>query len=242
MGQETVAAMLGAGEMELVGAYDRSGGEVCGFAVSDKFSDLLEATQPDVAVDFTHHGCSADLVRQALSRKVATVIGTSGLSPEDISILRNATEEHGTPAILVPNFAIGAVLMMKFAADAARYMPSAEVIEMHHDNKLDAPSGTASHTAHIIGQARQPGQYGVHGEVEKAPGARGGEVSGVRVHSVRLPGFVASQEVLFGAAGERLSLRHDSIDRKCFMAGVLLAVRNVRRLTGWNVGLDAVMD
>jgi 4-hydroxy-tetrahydrodipicolinate reductase len=162
------------------------------------------------------------------------------MTPEDLLRIEAACAETGVPALVVPNFAIGAVLMMRFAAEAARHMPSAEIIEMHHDGKLDAPSGTAKLTAERIAAARGA-------ETRRRPQtglaeARGQVVHGVTVHSVRLPGLVAHQEVIFGAPCQTLTIRHDSTDRRSFMPGVLLAIRRARELSGLSVGLDAVLD
>ncbi|QYK52844.1 MAG: 4-hydroxy-tetrahydrodipicolinate reductase [Fimbriimonadaceae bacterium] len=252
MGQEVVRAVSGAQDMELVGACDRTsdgattqsllGGTVTSLDIGNKLGAMLESSTPDVLVEFTHHASATDHTLSALKRGVAVVIGTSGISSEDQRTIKLAADEYGAPVLLVPNFALGAVMMMRFAATAAKYFPDAEVIEMHHEQKLDAPSGTAWHTAEQIAAARERSGYRAIGAVEKAKGARGGDVSGVQVHSVRLPGFVASQEVLFGGPGERLSIRHDSMDRASFMAGVLLAVRKVKELNGFHVGLDKLMD
>lgn len=253
MGREVVRAVSAAPDMELVGAFDRScdhasTGEMLGSGATDvpigqKLGAMLDDCRPDVLVEFTHLAGAADHAMSALKRNCAAVIGTSGLGSADLRSIQMAAEDSGTPAILVPNFAIGAVLMMQFAERAAGYFPHVEVIELHHDQKLDAPSGTAWHTAERIAAARgDNAPRRLQGEVQKAEGARGGDVKGVRVHSIRLPGYVASQEVLFGGAGERLAVRHDSVDRAGFMPGVLLAVRKIREKRGFLVGLESVMD
>lgn len=251
MGREVVRAVSGATDLDLVGAVDRaeagrSTRDLCGagvsdVAVSDKLGVLLDSVEADVMVDFTLAGVAPSNALSALARGVSPVIGTSGLSKEDLMAIRRATEDYQTPAILVPNFAVGAVLMMKFAEMAAGFLPHCEVIEMHHEQKLDAPSGTGVHTAEVVSAARSVSPGDAEGAVEKSAGARGGVVRGVRVHSVRLPGFVASQEVIFGGTGERLSIRHDSIDRQSFMDGVLLACREIRKHQGFLVGLDKLM-
>lgn len=252
MGREVVQAVSSASDLELVGAYDRSsefastgamlGVGVTDVAISNKLGAMMDECQPDILVEFTHLAGAADHTLNALKRGISVVIGTSGLSNEDQRAIQLSCESYSTPAILVPNFAIGAVLMMEFAEKAARYFPHAEVLELHHDQKMDAPSGTAWHTAERIAAARESAPRLPHGTVQKAPGARGGEVKGVPVHSVRLPGYVASQEVFFGGAGERLTLRHDSVDRASFMAGVLLAVREIRSRQGFLVGLNQLMS
>ena len=175
-------------------------------------------------------------------------MGTTGLNPKDLAELSELSEAAATPVFIAPNFAIGAVLMMQFAAAAAKFMPDVEIIELHHDKKLDSPSGTALLTAQRIGEAREAA--GVtptpipDGLIEKSPGARGARAENtgdVPVHSVRLQGFVAHQEVIFGGPGQVLTIRHDSIDRKSFMPGVVLAARKVRSLKGVVIGLEAVM-
>lgn len=253
MGREVVKAVSGAADMELVGCFDRSGefestgamlgAEATDLAISTKLGAMLDECKPDVLVEFTHLAGAADHAMSALKRGCAVVIGTSGLGTQDQRSIQMAAEDAGTAAILVPNFAIGAILMMQFAEKAAAYFPHVEVIEMHHEQKMDAPSGTAWHTAERLAAARgENAPRKLQGEVQKAEGARGGDVKGVHVHSVRLPGYVASQEVLFGGAGERLSLRHDSMDRASFMAGVLLSIRKIREQKGFLVGLEHLMD
>lgn len=251
MGREVLAAVSAARDLELVGAVDRGFGgascrDLCGedvpdLVVEEKLGALLDTCKPDVLVDFTHGGVAPSHALSALQRGISPVIGTSGLGFEDVNAIRDACEQYSTPGILVPNFAIGAVLMMKFATLAAPYMPYCEVVEMHHEKKIDSPSGTAMYTAELISGARAGTPDEVSGAIEKVEGARGARSKGVRVHSVRMPGFVASQEVLFGSDGERLSLRHDSMDRKSFMPGVVLACREIRNRTGFMVGLDALM-
>lgn len=252
MGREVVKAVSGAPDMELVGAYDRTsdfastaalGPDLPDVPISQKLGAMLDGCHPDVLVEFTHLAGAADHAISALKRNCAVVIGTSGFGSQDLRSIQMAVEDSGTPAILVPNFAIGAVLMMQFAERAAAFFPQVEVIELHHEQKLDAPSGTAWHTAERIATARgENAPRRLQGEVQKADGARGGDVKGVRVHSVRLPGYVASQEVLFGGPGERLSVRHDSVDRAGFMPGVLLAIRKIQGRNGFLTGLESLMD
>lgn len=252
MGREVLLAVSASSDLELVGAFDRSGdfattSEMLGLGVTDipifnRIGSMLDETKPDVLVEFTNLAGAADHSMSALKRGVSVVIGTSGLKNEDQRAIQLAAEEFGVGAILVPNFAIGAVLMMKFAEMAAAYFPSVEILELHHDQKLDSPSGTAWHTAERISVARESVPRRLTGTTEKAAGARGADVKGIPVHSVRLPGYVASQEVFFGGAGERLTIRHDSMDRASFMAGVLLCIREIRGRRGWLVGLEQLMS
>lgn len=252
MGLELVRAISRASDVELVGCFDRQhqgesigslAGVSCnGVMVAAKFGATLDECKPDVVVDFTHLSAAPDHALSSLKRKIPVIIGTSGLSTSDLSAIRDACNEYQTPAALIPNFAIGAVLMTTFAEQAAKFLPDVEVIEYHHKGKLDAPSGTALHTAERIAEARTQRPAAIEGAVEKVPGSRGGKHRDVTVHAVRLPGFVASQEVIFGSDGERLVLRHDSIDRACFMPGVLLTLRKIRSMTGFTIGLDKFLN
>ncbi|MDY0339735.1 MAG: 4-hydroxy-tetrahydrodipicolinate reductase [Coriobacteriia bacterium] len=246
MGSEVVRAVLTETDLDLVAAVDPGhAGEAVGEGTSLKYaSDLateIDATQPQVMVDFTHPSAVAGNVATALGKGVNCVVGTTGLPTETLEQLADAAAE-GACLFMAPNFAIGAVLMMRFAQQAARYMPHVEIIELHHDRKADAPSGTALRTASLIANARTyvpetPGR-----ETEIAEGARGALVDDVFVHSVRLPGLVAHEEVIFGEQGQTLSIRHDSIDRTSFMPGVVLAVRNVVGCNGLIIGLEQFME
>ncbi|MBX7133340.1 MAG: 4-hydroxy-tetrahydrodipicolinate reductase [Fimbriimonadaceae bacterium] len=243
MGMESVKALAQADGIEVVAAVDRVRIGETAYPGAPALSADLGAGLADATVllDFTHPEVAADNASLALSRGVAVVIGTSGVSRDQLDRLRVQAEEAQTPVLVVPNFAIGAVLMMQFAALAAKWMPSAEVIEMHHDQKLDAPSGTATRTAEIIASSRNQAPAVKEGTIMKVACARGGMVESVPVHSVRLPGLVAHQMILFGGPGETLTIRHDSLDRTSFMPGVVLAVRRVWELEGLRIGLDTVM-
>jgi 4-hydroxy-tetrahydrodipicolinate reductase len=180
--------------------------------------DAVAIEGHDAAVDFTQPDAVAQNIHAALAQGVPCVVGTTGLPPEELERIDAAARERGLAVFLAPNFAIGAVLMMRFAAQAAKYMPRAEIVELHHDTKLDAPSGTAKATAALIGE-------------------------GTAIHSVRLPGLVAHQEVLFGGPGQLLSIRHDTTSREAFVPGVLLALARLEDLpAGLTVGLDALLD
>ena len=228
MGTEVCRAVEAADGLELVGRFDAG-------------DDLGELGGADVAVEFSVPDASAGNVAHCVERGVHVVVGTTGWNDERLAALRTRLEAHPEVGVLVaPNFAIGAVLMMAFAARAAEFYESAEVIELHHPDKVDAPSGTAARTAELIGRARDDAGLG---EVPDATttdpdGARGARTHGIPVHSVRLRGLVAHQEVLFGQAGEMLTIRHDSFDRVSFMPGVLAAVRRVADHPGLTVGLE----
>lgn len=198
--------------------------------------------QPDVLIDLTSPEIGKVHLETALDHGVRPVIGTTGFTNDEINRLRNKTEEKGIGAIIAPNFAIGAILMMKFAQTAARYMPDVEILEMHHDRKLDAPSGTAHKTAQLISEVRKAKKQGHENETEDLPGARGAELEGMRIHSIRLPGLVAHQEVLFGGPGQTLTIRHDSINRASFMPGVRLSVETVLSLDTLVYGLEHIIE
>jgi 4-hydroxy-tetrahydrodipicolinate reductase len=233
MGRTSCAALAEADDVALVGGLARgySGEPLAPLVglpgdagrVYGDIAALCDGANPDVLLDFTTYPGTVRVATTALERGIATVIGTSGWTAEDRSMLSDTCDRSGAAACLVPNFAIGAVLMMRFAEEAARYFPTVEIVELHHDQKRDAPSGTARLTAERI--------------VRSAAG-----VSDVPIHSVRLKGLVAHQEVLFGGTGEVLTIRHDSLSRDSFMSGVLLAVRRIGTRSGLMVGLDALLD
>lgn len=242
MGRTVVAAVNADSELELVGAVDALAGEVDGMNVETNLDAALKKFSPDVMVDFTRPNVVFGNVMTALANKVSPVVGTTGLSDDDKEKIRALAEQNQTPAFIAPNFALGAVLMMLTARRIAKYMPDVEIIELHHDKKLDAPSGTAELTAKMISEVRPPHKQGHPDEQERLPHVRGAEVDGIRIHSVRLPGYVAHQEVIFGGLGQTLTIRHDSTGRDSFMPGVVLACKKVRNLTGLTVGLDKILD
>lgn len=237
MGAEVCRTVDGADDCELVAAVDpgaagRSLAEVAGVEADVEVADTLDAlvdAGAQVAVDFTHPDAVVDNVRWLLDHDIHAVVGTTGVTAAALEDLRARAGESAGNAFLAPNFAIGAVLLMQFAAQAARHLPHVEVIELHHDRKADAPSGTALRTAELIADARGEAPTHVGGD-DAHPGARGTRHHDVTVHSVRLPGLVAHQEVVFGGVGQTLTIRHDSLDRTSFMPGVLLAVRSVAEL------------
>lgn len=242
MGRTVVSAVNADNELELVGAVDAYEGEVDGMKVDTDLDAALKKYSPDVMVDFTRPNVVFDNVMIALANKVAPVVGTTGLSDEAKEKIRALAEANDTPAFIAPNFALGAVLMMLMAQKVAKYMPDVEIIELHHDKKLDAPSGTAELTAKMIAEVRPSHKQGHPDEVERLPHVRGAEVDGIRIHSVRLPGYVAHQEVIFGGLGQTLTIRHDSTGRDSFMPGVVLACKKVLNLRGLTVGLDKILD
>jgi 4-hydroxy-tetrahydrodipicolinate reductase len=252
MGREVSKAVCDDPELVLVAAVDTTNcGENIGplighpelsLEISEELDALTDA-EVDVAVDFTHPDAVLDNVDWCARHAIHIVVGTTGISQADLDRIRGLLEEEGNESnvFVAPNFAIGAVLMMRFAAQASRWMPSAEIIELHHDGKADAPSGTAMKTAEEIAKARPSGGEAKPSK-EVAAGARGGEVAGIHVHSVRLPGLVAHQEVILGGPGQSLSIRHDSYDRASFMPGVLLAIKNIAKRPGLTYGLENLLE
>jgi 4-hydroxy-tetrahydrodipicolinate reductase len=224
-------------------AGELAGLPAAGVTIWSELRPALVSTGTQVLVDFTRAQAAYENAFIALEVGVSPVIGTTGMSLEQLGVLRRKAEELGVGAFMAPNFAIGAVLLMLFSRQAARYLPDVEVIELHHEQKVDAPSGTALRTIEMILEGRGEGRVRRPATEElKVPGARGGEINGVRVHSVRLPGFVAHQECIFGGLGQTLTLRHDSLDRASFMPGVILACRKVRSLQGLVVGLEHLLE
>jgi 4-hydroxy-tetrahydrodipicolinate reductase len=248
MGSEVIKAVTAAEGMRVVSAVDPASE---GVSVSDGADGSIECTSdlgsavaqtsPDVMVDFTHPSAVEGNLDIALSAGVDCVVGTTGIA-EDVLAGMAGEAPEGTCLFVAPNFAIGAVLMMSFAEQAARYMPHVEIIELHHDRKADAPSGTAMRTAALIAKERPEVPDAPGRETEIAEGARGASVEDVTVHSVRLPGLIAHQEVVFGGQGQTLTIRHDTIDRTSFMPGVVLAVERVGALSGLVVGLDRLLE
>lgn len=239
----------------VIGAAGRMGGEVCravdaaedlelagGFDVGDELGELGGA---QVAVDFTVPDATLDNVLHCVDRGIHVVVGTTGWDDERLATVRKSLDANpGTGALIAPNFALGAVLTMKFAAEAARFYESVEIVELHHPDKVDAPSGTAVRTAQLVAAARR--EAGVapapDATASSLAGARGADVEGVPVHAVRLRGLVAHEEVLLGSVGETLTIRHDSFDRVSFMPGVLIGVRQVGSRPGLTVGLEHYLD
>ena len=248
MGTEVCRAVLDSPDLTLVAAVDpaRAGqhlADVTGVPVSLTISgslDELTRHTIDCAVEFTGPATVGANLCWLLEHGIHTVVGATGLTDEAIAAARVSAQKGGVNALIAPNFAIGAVLLERFAVEAVKYFPHVEIIELHHDKKVDAPSGTALRTAQLLGDARKDAVTPVGGD-EQHPGARGTLVNGIPVHSVRLPGLVAHEEVLFGGEGEVFTLRHDSLSRSSFMPGVLHAIRHVKTLDGVAIGLDQVL-
>jgi len=202
----------------------------------------FEEMKPDVFVDLTVPQKGFEHTKLALQHNIRAVVGTSGFTEEQIDELSLLAEQNKTGCIIAPNFALGAVLMMLFSKMAAKYFPDVEIIEKHHDKKVDAPSGTALKTVEMIKESRDPKKQGHPEEFELIEGSRGGEVEGIRVHSMRLPGLVAHQEVVFGSKSQLLTIKHDSFHRESFMDGLKLGINEVIKLQKLVYGLEHVMD
>ena len=248
IGQEVIKALCQEPETEVVGTVELNvsqdslplpdgSGSV---PFSSDLDNILTRQQPDVLVDFTIATATMPAVRIATEKGVNLVIGTTGLTADDLSEIGRLAEAHKVGAMVAPNFALGAVLMMHLAKIAGKYLDYAEIIELHHHLKADAPSGTALSTARTMAQARgKPFQQPP--EPKKASNSRGELVDGVTIHAVRLPGLLAHQEVILGTAGQTLRIRHDTISRECFMPGVILATKEVVKRQGLIYGLDALL-
>jgi 4-hydroxy-tetrahydrodipicolinate reductase len=233
MGQSVCRAVDAAADLDLVAMID----------IGDWLFSVADA-DAQVLVDFTHPDVVMDNIRFAIDQGIHAVVGTTGLTEERLDTIREwLADVPGVGVLVAPNFAIGAVLSMRFAQIAAPYYPSVEVIELHHPGKADAPSGTAIRTARLIAAARADAGIGPvpYATTQAMDGARGADVDGIRVHGLRLAGLVAHQEIVFGTEGETLTIRHDSLDRESFMPGVLLAVRQIGSMPGLTVGIEGLL-
>lgn len=259
MGREVVKAVAQAPDMNLVGAIDTSpelqgkdAGELAGLGealeipITNQLEPMLafasQEKQSGVMIDFTHPNSVYDNVRSAIAYGLRPVVGTTGLSQEQIQDLAEFADKASTGCLIIPNFCIGVVLLQQAAIAASQYFDHVEIIELHHNQKADAPSGTAIQTAQMLAETGKIYNEAIVEETEKLPGARGSQSEeGVRIHSIRLPGLIAHQEVIFGAAGQIYTLRHDTSDRAAYMPGVLLAIRKVLQLKSLVYGLEKIL-
>jgi 4-hydroxy-tetrahydrodipicolinate reductase len=249
MGREVIAGLCKDPEIDLAGGVDPraveeyldlpGGGGL--IPVGRDLEAIISRVRPQVMVDFTHPDAVMGNVRTALKMGVSPVVGTSGVKPDQLEEIRGLADQAGLGAFVAPNFAIGANLMLHFARVASKFLPAAEIIEMHHDGKVDAPSGTAHATALAMREARGEAFPDPETTTFTVEGVRGGVEGGIHIHSVRLPGLVAHQEIIFGGPGQVLTLRHDSLSRESFIPGVLLAVKEVTKRRGLVYGLDRLM-
>lgn len=236
MGQEVVKAVTSAEDMKLVAKIDIVNGEY------DSIESAHNNVSIDVLVDFTQPKSIYENAKYCLNNNINIVVGTTGLSDEQLKELENLSNQNKTACFVAPNFSTGAVLMMMFAKTAAKYFDNAEIIELHHNQKKDAPSGTAVKTAAMMAENNENFATNNCAETETIEGARGANsYKNIHIHSVRMPGYMASQEILFGANGQILSIRHDSTNRECYMPGVLLSIRYVMDKGGFVYGLDNIM-
>lgn len=253
MGMETVRTILGQEDMTIVGVSDIKNqgsdiGTILGLSpLGVKISGMinqkdLKDLYVDILVDFTNPQSVFTNAKEAIKAGVVPIIGATGLDEQEIAELEELASEYKVGVFIAPNFALGAILMMKFAKETAKFFSHVDIIEYHHDNKLDAPSGTALKTAEMISENRKPMLQGHPNEYEKIPGARGGDINGIHVHSVRLPGMVAHQEIIFGGFGQTLTIRHDAYTRETYMPGVMLAIRKGYKMTNLVIGLENFLD
>lgn len=251
MGKEVVKMVLADEALQLVSAVAPTavgqdigrvvGVDEAGIIAVSTIEEALSSAPADVMVDFTVPQVAYKHAKYAIENGVRPVMGTTGFTPEQIEELDTLCKQHKIGGLIAPNFSIGAILMMKFAQEAAKYMPHVEIIEYHGDQKLDAPSGTSIKTAELISQSRQELRQGNPNEHETIEGARGGYYDGFRIHSVRLPGVFAQQEVIFGGAGQTLKIRHDSYERAGYMPGVSTAVKKIMTYEGMIYGFEHIM-
>jgi len=251
MGQETIKAILNEPELSLVGAIDVSnesvdigliiGNKEIGIKIQSNLEEALDILRPDVLVDFTSANVSYKILSQALSKGCGVITGTTGFTEEQIASLKEIAEKNNANILIVPNFAIGAVLMMKFSQEAGKYFQNVEIVEMHHENKKDSPSGTAIKTAEMILKNSKNFNEGLPESIENIKHCRGGKVGNINIHSIRLPGFVASQEVIFGGLGQTLTITHQTINRESFMPGVVFAIKQFNKVNGFVYGLENLL-
>ncbi len=250
MGSEVVRAIAKNEGVVLKAAVDfmnvgKNIGEIAGtkddILIQDDLKQALSKDEIDVVVDFTNHKVIYGNSKTVLEMGIPMVIGTTGLTNEQVDELKSICEQKQVGVLWATNFAIGAILMMEFAGKAAKYFGNVEIIEYHHDNKLDAPSGTSLTTAGIIKEIRKSKKQGHPDEKELLAGARGADYDGFKIHSVRLPGFIAHQEVIFGDVGQILTIRHDSMNRESFMPGVILGCKEIVKRNAFIEGLNKLL-
>ncbi|MFN4150745.1 MAG: 4-hydroxy-tetrahydrodipicolinate reductase [Candidatus Sericytochromatia bacterium] len=249
MGLECVKTLFNSDEFELVGVIGNTKflgedigahtlGKPINLIVSNDFDKVFEETKPDILLDVTNGFVAYDLMKKALLNGVSCVTGSTGFDEKQLQDLKKITEEKNLTCLVIPNFSIGAVLMMKFAQEAGKYFDNAEIIELHHEKKKDSPSGTALKTAEMIAKNNKKYNQGLPESEDKIEGCRGGTLENINIHSVRLPGFVATQEVIFGGLGQSLIIKHQTIGRDAYMPGVIFSLKKCVELSGYIYGLE----
>lgn len=231
MGQTIVEFVQKHSELELVSALDHE----------DKLAEVLQAKPSDVVIDFTRPEQRMEIVKAILFNGAAAVVGTTGFTPEDLETIEGWVTETGKGCFIAPNFIIGNVLMQQFAQKAAEYYDCAEIIEYHHEQKVDFPSGTAVKTAELMAEKREVFNANTNDQVANIEGGRGADFNGIKLHAIRLPGFIASQEVILGDSGQYLTIRHDSIDRTSYMPGILMASKHIQDKAELVYGLEHIL-
>ena len=247
MGQEVINTLCREPGLQPVGAVEQKAAEDClalpdgsgTVPFSSSLEDIIAECQPDVIIDFTIAQAAMSAARIAIKQGINLVIGTTGLTAEELGEIENLAKEHNVGVVVASNFALGAIIMIHLAKIAARYFDNAEIIEQHHHRKADAPSGTSLATARAMAEAR--GKPFNQPPEPKTTESRGKQVDGVSIHSVRLPGILARQEIILGALGQTLSIKHDTVSRECYMPGVMIAAREVVKRKGLIKGLDTLL-
>lgn len=232
MGQETIKAINESSDLNLLGELD----------VNNPLENFLSNNTVDAVVDFTTPETRMETVKTILAGGAAAVVGTTGFTEDDLAVIKNWTKKYNKGVLIAPNFAIGTILQMNFAKKASKYFETAEIIEYHHNQKADFPSGTAVKTAQLMAESRETFNKETNDKVANIQGARGGDHQGIKVHSVRLPGMIAHQEVIFGAQGQYLTLRHDATSRETYMPGVLMAIRHIVNDNRLTYGLEHILS
>lgn len=254
MGKTICNMVINEENYELVGAVDviNTGKDIFKFLginskkelyINDDIVEEIEHKDADVVIDFTNPEVVMENIKDVLKTKTNMVVGTTGFDQDSLKVVEELAKKYETSIMIAPNFALGAVMMMEFSKKAAKFFNQAEIVELHHDGKMDAPSGTAVKTAEMIAENREKPENKVKRKfIENLEGARGAKFDDIHIHSVRLKGLVAHQEVIFGGEGQTLKIRHDSVDRESFMPGIKLAVNNIEEMDGLVYGLENIMD
>lgn len=254
MGLEAAKAIINSEEFEIVGAIGNNkhiGDDIgflsqsnpIGITIQNNFDEIIETSKPDILLDLSNAEFGFKYMSYAIKKGIKCVSGSTGFDAGQLEDLKKQCNEYNSTVIIAPNFSIGAILMMKFSETASKYFDNVEIIEMHHENKKDSPSGTAIKTAEMISKSNKKYNENLPSEqLEKIEGCRGGSLNNINIHSVRMPGFVATQEVLFGGLGQVLSVKHHTINRESYMPGLLFTLKKAITLNGYTYGLENLID